>query len=100
MAQINTDDLAFFARIFVMTFFVILWAGITAKNIRKKPPGYRIVVFDIDGNMITIQGIRTRFHNYDVAWSFAQFYKELFVLYNFGVVSEDESAKLTLVRYI
>jgi len=100
MTNSKFDTLVLFGTILAVTLFLVHWTAIFTLKSRKKPTGYSIVVFDVNGNRTTLQGIRTQFHNYDVAWSFAQFYKELFVLHNFGVASEDKSPKLTLVRYI
>ena len=48
-----------------------------------------------------IDGLRTEFKNHDVAWSFMKFYKKLYPLYNFALVSEEmKQDKKIIFKYI
>jgi len=79
--------------------FAIFWM-IRAKPL-KRPKKYTIVVFDVYGKESLIDGIRTEFKTYDVAWSFMKQYKQLYPLYNFALVSDvPKSNKKTIFRYI
>jgi hypothetical protein len=52
------------------------------------PKGYSIVIFDVFGEKSHIEGIRTEFKTFDVAWSFMKQYKKSYRLYNFALVSD------------
>jgi hypothetical protein len=83
----------------VVFVFALSWYFKAKPN--NKPKNYSIVVFDIYGKKSHISGIRTEFKNHDVAWSFMKQYKEMFPLYNFGLISDiPNSDKPTIFRYI
>lgn len=80
-------------------FFAVLWL------VRSKPPKspkhYFVVGYDVFGNECLIDGLRTEFRTYDVAWSFMKQYKKLYPLCNFALVSNvSDSEKKTIFRYI
>lgn len=82
------------ACIFVLTWFL---------NARPhgRPKCYSLVVFDVFGNETIIEGVRTDFKIFDVAWSFMKQYKTLYPLYNFALVSDiSRASKKTIFRYV
>ena len=67
-------------------------------NVPKK---YFITFFDIYGMEVHIDGLRTKFKNHDVAWSFMKFYKKSYPLYNFALVSQEiKQDKKIIFKYI
>ena len=62
---------------------------------------YSVIVFDVFGEKVKIDGIRTEFKTHDVAWSFMKQYKKAYPLYNFALVSDHlKSEKPTIFKYI
>jgi len=79
--------------------FALTWL-LKAKP-HNRPKGYSIVTFDVFGKKSHIEGIRTEFKTFDVAWSFMKQYKKSYQLYNFALVSDSlKSDKPTIVRYV
>ncbi|HET8719679.1 MAG TPA: hypothetical protein VFM64_01645 [Candidatus Nitrosotenuis sp.] len=68
---------------------------------RNKPKKYSIVIFDVFGQQIDIDGLRTDFKNHDVAWSFMKMYKNDYPSHNFAMVAEGKNTpKKTIFKYI
>ncbi len=66
-----------------------------------RPEKYSIVTFDILGEQVTLDGLRTEFRNHDVAWSFMKQYKQDYPAHNFAMVADmPNSTKRTIFRYI
>ena len=81
--------------------FVFALAWLIRAKPHNRPKQYSIVVFDIFGKRTTIDGLRTQFNTYDVAWSFMKQYKKANPLCNFALVSKmHDSEKPTIFRYI
>ncbi len=79
--------------------FALIW--LLKARPHNRPKQYSVVIFDVFGKKSQIDGIRTKFKTYDVAWSFMKQYKKEYPLYNFALVSEQpESDKPTIFRYI
>ncbi len=79
--------------------FALIWL-VKAKP-HNRPKQYSVVVFDVFGKKSQIEGIRTEFKTYDVAWSFMKQYKKEYPLNNFALVSDHlNSDKPTIFRYI
>ena len=79
--------------------FALIWL-IKARP-HNRPKQYSVVVFDVFGKKNQIEGIRTEFKTYDVAWSFMKQYKKEYPLHNFALVSEHpNSDKPTIFKYI
>jgi len=79
--------------------FALIWL-VKAKP-HNRPKQYSVVVFDVFGKKSQIEGIRTEFKTYDVAWSFMKQYKKEYPLNNFALISEHpKSDKPTIFRYI
>jgi nitrogen fixation-related uncharacterized protein len=67
----------------------------------ERPKKYSIVVFDVLGEQVTLDGLRTEFRNHDVAWSFMKQYKQDHPAHNFAMVADmPNSTKRTIFRYI
>ncbi len=82
-----------------MVVFALTWF-LRAKP-HNRPKSYRVVALDVFGKENTIEGIRTEFKTYDVAWSFMKQYKKTYPLHNFTLVSDvKDSDKPTIFRYI
>ena len=83
------------------TVFVFALAWLLKARPHNRPKQYSIVVFDVFGKKIKMDGIRTEFKTHDVAWSFMKQYKKEYPLYNFALVSDlPKSDKPTIFRYI
>lgn len=81
--------------------FVFAFAWFLKAKPSKRPKDYSIVIFDVYGNQIQLDGLRTDFKNHDVAWSFMKQYKELYPMNNFAMVSDiGKSEKPTIFKYI
>lgn len=81
--------------------FLFAFAWLLKAKPQKKPKSYSIVVFDVFGRETVLDGIRTEFGRYDVAWSFMKGYKISHPLYNFALVADlPKSEKRTIFRYI
>ncbi len=67
----------------------------------KIPKQFQVIIFDIFGKESQIDGLRTKFKNHDVAWSFMKFYKKSYPLCNFAMVAKQKSsAKKIIFKYI
>jgi len=67
----------------------------------NRPKKYSLVIFDVFGEKSKIDGIRTEFKTFDVAWSFMKQYKKSYQLYNFALISDaPKSDKPTIFKYI
>ena len=83
------------------TVFVFALAWLLTARPHNRPKQYSIVVFDVFGKKIKIEGMRTQFKTHDVAWSFMKQYKKEYPLHNFALVSDlPKSDKPTIFRYI
>jgi hypothetical protein len=81
--------------------FVFAFTWFLRARPHHKPKNYSVIIFDVFGSQIPIEGLRTEFKNHDVAWSFMKQYKKSYPLYNFAMVSDSpKSDKKTIFRYI
>ncbi|MEW6043911.1 MAG: hypothetical protein AB1608_06570 [Thermoproteota archaeon] len=81
--------------------FVFAFTWFLRARPHNKPRNYSVIIFDVFGNQMPIDGLRTEFKNHDVAWSFMKQYKKDYPLYNFAMVSDSpRSEKKTIFRYI
>ena len=79
--------------------FIFAWFLKAKPNMSIR--AYEIVPFDVFGRRVSLDGIRTKFETFDVAWSFLKQYKEAYSLYNFALVSEHYTdGKQTIYRYL
>jgi hypothetical protein len=83
------------------TVFVFVLAWLLKARPHNRPKQYTIVVFDVFGEKIKVEGMRIQFKTHDVAWSFMKQYKKEYPLHNFALVSDlPKSDKPTIFRYI
>lgn len=84
-----------------MGLFIVIWAGIWIKKskITNRTQKYTVLIYDVNNQLITLDGLRIDFRNNDVAWSFMKEYKILFPFYTFALLSEDSHHK-TLIRFL
>ena len=66
----------------VITFLLII-AFITIRQVRRLPLSYSIQILDNDGKKITLPDLRLHFRKYEVAESYARFYREMFRQYQY-----------------
>ena len=67
----------------------------------RKTKNYSIISFDVFGQESKIDGLRTEFKTYDVAWSFMKQYKKSYPLYRFALISDiSKTEKNTIIRYL
>ena len=83
----------------IVFLFAIAW--LFKARPHKIPKQYQVIVFDIFGKESQINGLRTKFKNHDVAWSFMKFYKKSYPLCNFAMVTKQKnSSKKIIFKYI
>ena len=81
--------------------FLFALAWLLKAKPHNRPKSYSVIVFDVFGKKIDMDGIRTEFKTHDVAWSFMKQYKKSYPLYNFALVSDNQKAeKPTIFKYI
>lgn len=67
----------------------------------NRPKKYFVITFDVYGQEVQLDGMRTEFRNHDVAWSFMKQYKSDHPMHNFAMVADTKnSEKKTIFRYI
>lgn len=92
----NASEVVILTSVFL---FAIAW--LLKARPHNRPKKYDVIVFDVFGDTVQIDGIRTEFKTHDVAWSFMKQYKELYPLYNFALVwNHPKQVKPTIFRYI
>lgn len=79
--------------------FALAW--LVRARPRSRPKSYNVAPFDVFSKPCVVDGIRTEFKTFDVAWSFMKQYKKAYPLHNFALVSGDDADKMqTVFRYI
>ena len=78
--------------------FIVAW--MRKARPQKNNSGYELIVFDVYGNNTQIDGLRTIFRTNDVATSFMKYYKQMYSVYNFAVITDINETRRTIVRYI
>ena len=63
--------------------FAIMW--FFSSRYYERPNQYSIVVYDVFGKQINIEGLRTDFHTNEVTISYIKEYQKRFSHYNFSV---------------
>ena len=73
----------------VTGFFVIIFGTMWFFSTRyyEKPKQYSIIVYDVFGKQISIDGLRTEFQRIDVATSYIKEYQKTFSQYIFSLES-------------
>jgi hypothetical protein len=74
----------------IITVFFVITLGILWYSTRcfVKPNQYKIVIYDVLGNQIDIDGIRTNFNTPKVANNYILEYQNRFSHYNFSIDTE------------
>ena len=74
----------------IITGFFVITLGILWYSTRcvVKPNQYKIVIYDVLGNQIDIDGIRTNFNTPKVANNYILEYQNRFLHYNFSMATE------------
>jgi hypothetical protein len=87
--------------VIAMGMFFVIWAGIWIKKSRmtNHTLKYTILIYDVNNQQITPDGLRMNFRNNDVVWSFMKEYETLFPFYTFALLSEDTHHK-TLIKFL
>ena len=79
-------------------FFIIFFILLLKKRINERPISFVLIAFDIYGNKIELNGIKTNFRNKTVAFSFAEFYTREFPLYTFDVMFRNDAEKQEILK--
>ena len=82
----------------VVLLFAAAWLVRALPHSRTK--NYHLICFDVFGSESSLDGLRTEFRTNDVAWSFMKEYKKSYPLHNFALVTDYDSEKKTMIRYI
>jgi len=83
---------------FVTGFFVVILGTLWyCTKCVIKPSQYKVIIYDILGNQVDIDGIRTSFNTPKVASSFISEYQNRFSQYNFSMASEMPIIKKNLL---
>lgn len=81
--------------------FIFAFTWFLRARPHNRPKNYFVVIFDVFGEEVKIDGLRTSFKNHDVAWSFMKQYKNDYPMHNFAMVADTPtSSKKTIFRYI
>jgi len=79
--------------------FTIVWLFQAIPH--RKTKNYSIISFDVFGQESKIDGLRTEFKTYDVAWSFMKQYKKSYPLHHFALIPDiSKTGKKTIIRYL
>ena len=75
---------------FVTGFFVVILAiiGYCSSKQHVRPDKYTIIIYDVFGNQLKIDGIRTNFNTYQVANNYIAEYQNRFPHYDFSMATE------------
>lgn len=71
-------------------FFIFVFGSLWLFSTKyyEKPKEYHLVVYDVFGNINTIEGLKISFHTKQVADSFVKEYQRLFPQYSFSLLTE------------
>lgn len=97
--------IAFFGlfTVLIVCLFMILWIILWVKKSQEinRANTYSIIIYDLNGQVTTIDGLRSDFKNNDVAWSFMKEYKNLFPFHNFGLISRGKNPEQQMmIKYL
>ncbi|QMU54657.1 MAG: hypothetical protein GKS07_07115 [Nitrosopumilus sp.] len=75
---------------FVTAFFVvtlgILWYCSSKYQVKQEQ--YKIIIYDVFGKQVKVDGVRTKFSTYKVATNYISEYQDRFPHYNFSMAAE------------
>jgi len=74
----------------IIFLFIVMF--ITIRQIKKLPLSYAILIVDNQGDKIILPDLRLNFRKYEVAESYAKFYRDMYgQQYKFRVIGRDGS---------
>ena len=83
----------------IVFLFALTW--LLKARPHKIPKQFQVIIFDIFGKESQIDGLRTKFKNHDVAWSFMKLYKKSYPFHNFAMVTKQKNfPKKIIHKYI
>ena len=87
--------------IIAIEMFIVIWAGVWIKKnkITNHTKKYTMLIYDVNNQQITPDGLQIDFRNNDVAWSFMKEYEKVFTFYNFALLSDDNHCQ-TIIRFL
>jgi hypothetical protein len=76
--------------------FLLITVFITIRQVKRLPLSYTIQVLDNDGERVTLADLRLDFRRYEVAESYARFYRDMYSQqrYNFRVIGHREGVAM------
>ena len=89
-----------FVTAIIACLFLIPWITIWLKKAKDANKVYSIVIYDVNGQILTLHGLRVNFRTMDVAWSFMKEYKQLYPYYDFGLVAIDRHSKPLMIKFL
>lgn len=71
-------------------FFIFVFGSLWLFSTKyyEKPKSYHLIVYDVFGNINTIEGLKTSFRTKQVADNFVKEYQVLFSQHSFSLISE------------
>ena len=82
-----------------MMVWIVIWIKKSRETNRVNT--YFIIIYDLNGQVTAIDGLRLDFQNNDVAWSFMKEYKNLFPFHNFGLISKGKNTEQQMmIKYL
>lgn len=71
-------------------FFIFVFGSLWLFSAKyyENPKRYHLIVYDVFGNINTVDGLKVSFHTRQVANSFVKEYQTLFPQYSFSLLSE------------
>tara|TARA_B100000953_G_scaffold182186_1_gene150069 strand:+ start:230 stop:640 length:411 start_codon:yes stop_codon:yes gene_type:complete len=83
----------------IVFLFALTW--LLKARPHKIPKQFQVIIFDIFGKESQIDGLRTKFKNHDVAWSFMKLYKKSYPFHNFAMVTKQKNLPKKIIhKYI
>jgi hypothetical protein len=82
------NDLKHIVVLIAAIIFLLITVFITIRQVKKLPLSYTIQVLDSRGERIILTDLRLHFRKYEVAESYARFYRDMFIQqqYKFMVI--------------
>tara|TARA_B100001105_G_scaffold183476_1_gene148461 strand:+ start:70 stop:480 length:411 start_codon:yes stop_codon:yes gene_type:complete len=83
----------------IVFLFALTW--LLKARPHKIPKQFQVIIFDIFGKESQIDGLRTKFKNHDVAWSFMKLYKKSYPFHNFAMITKQKNLPKKIIhKYI
>jgi hypothetical protein len=72
------NDLKHIVVLFAAIIFLLITVFITIRQVKRLPRSYTIQILDNDGERIILTDLRLHFRKYEVAESYARFYRDMY----------------------